>query len=103
MAVNPVNGDIYLTYNDWSEVSTDWANVYFTVSHDHGVTWAPAVRVDSDTGGSDQYMPAIAVTTDGSQVMVGFYDRRVDDWLIRRMAVIGDVNGRRLPSAATSP
>ena len=93
MAVNPVSGDIYMTYNDWSEVSTDWANVYFTVSHDHGVTWAPPVRVDTDPGISDQYMPSIAVTTDGSQVMIGFYDRRVDDWLIRRMAVIGDVTG----------
>ncbi|MEA2827012.1 MAG: hypothetical protein QOG43_1451 [Actinomycetota bacterium] len=93
MAANPVNGDVYLVYNDLSEVSTDWANVYLTVSHDHGVTWSPPERVDTDTGLSDQFMPSIAVSPDGTNVVVGFYDRRVDDWLIRHMAVIGDVSG----------
>lgn len=94
MAVNPVNSDIYLVYNDWSEVSTDWADVYLRVSNDDGATWSPPRRVDSDRGISDQYMPSVAVTADGAKVLVAFYDRRVDDWTIRRMAVIGDVSGQ---------
>ena len=96
MAVNPVSGDIYVVYNDWSQVSTDWADVYLKVSKDKGATWSAPIRVDSDTGISDQYMPTVAVTSDGTKVMVAFYDRRVDDWTIRRMAVIGDASGPNL-------
>jgi hypothetical protein len=79
MAVNPVSGDIYLVYNDWSEVSTDWADVYLRVSHDMGATWSEPSRVDTDPGISDQYMPTVAVTPDGTKVLVAFYDRRVDE------------------------
>lgn len=77
VAVNPVNGAIYVVYND-NPPGADRADVYFTQSLDNGATWSPPVRVNRDATTSDQWQPAVAVTPDGSRVGVFWYDRRND-------------------------
>jgi hypothetical protein len=75
-AVNPVTGEVYVVYNDKS--GTDRGNAYFSRSTNNGTTWSTPVKVNDDTGTHDQYMPSIAVTPDGTKLVVSFYDRRLD-------------------------
>jgi len=75
-AVNPVNNNLYVVYNDKVPSVGDSADVFFTMSTDGGVTWSDRVRVNDDATINDQWQPALAVTPDGRDLFVGFYDRR---------------------------
>jgi hypothetical protein len=92
-AVNPINGDIYLTYHDKGE-SSDAGNIYLVRSADGGATWGDPVRVNDDATRNDQWTPAMALTPDGSKLGIFWYDRRLDpaNRLIDRFGVIGDVS-----------
>jgi hypothetical protein len=61
-----------------STQGADKANIYFTHSEDSGLTWAAPVKVNDDTTTNDQFLPAIAVTPDGTRLAIDFYDRRND-------------------------
>ena len=93
-AVNPVNGHLYIVYNDKTS-GADKADVYFRMSTDGGATWSAAVRVNNDATNNDQFIPAIAVTPDGAKLAITFYDRRLDpaNALIDRFGVIGAIAG----------
>ena len=66
-----------MVYND--DVSgVDKANIFLRRSTDSGATWGLRLKVNSDTTNNDQFHPAIAVTPDGSRVLVSWYDRRND-------------------------
>jgi len=75
IAIDQDDGQIYITYS--SQVGPDHADVFLTVSKDHGKTWSPPVRVNDDATQTDQWMPSVAVTDEGT-VGVMFYDRRND-------------------------
>jgi hypothetical protein len=87
--------NIYLVYNDVGTQSGDAADVFFTQSNDGGTTWSAPVKLNDDTTTRDQFMPAIAVTPDGSHLMVSWYDRRNDpnNSMIDRYGVIGSISG----------
>ncbi len=93
--VNPYSGNIYVVFNDVGATAGDRADVYFTQSTDGGAHWAPRVRVNDDTTTRDQWQPAIAVLSGGSQLVVGFYDRRLDpaNSLIDRYGVFAPISG----------
>jgi hypothetical protein len=93
-AINPVTGDIYVVYNDNGQ-GNDKGDIYFTESTDGGNTWSSPVRVNDDNTRNDQWMPAIAVTPDGSHVGISWYDRRLDpaDNLIDRFGEIAGISG----------
>jgi hypothetical protein len=95
-AVNPVNGDIYLVYDDQPKGSADKGDIFFTMSGDGGNTWSKSIRVNDDTTTTDQWQPALALTPDGTHVFITWYDRRNDptnDSLIDRYGVIGTISG----------
>jgi len=75
-AVNPGSGELYLVYND--VVSGDRSNVYLIRSSNKGETWTAPVKVNDDGGTNDQFFPTVAVTPDGTTLVVAFYDRRHD-------------------------
>src|SRR5262245_15470434 len=80
-AVNPVNGDIYVAFDDWGNGSwqpQDRGNIYFTESTDGGRHWSKPVQVNDDQTNNDQWFPALAVTPDGGHVGLFWYDRRLD-------------------------
>jgi uncharacterized delta-60 repeat protein len=86
-AVNPSNGQLYVTYDDRGTKPGDKADVYFTMSNDGGATWydgvdpnhtTKAVRVNSDATTTDQWQPTIAASTDGRRVGVFYYSRQED-------------------------
>jgi subtilisin-like proprotein convertase family protein len=93
-AVNPINGNIYVVYND-NPAGTDRGDVYFKQSTDGGATWGSQVRVNSDAGTNDQWQPTLAVTPDGTALCVTWYDRRNDpgNTLIERWAAIATISG----------
>jgi hypothetical protein len=93
LVVNPVSGDLYLTFND---VATGGKpNVFFTQSTDGGDNWSTPVRVNDNTTATDSFQPVIAVTPNGNNVGMFWYDRRLDSAnnLIDRFGAIGVVSG----------
>ncbi|HVX60574.1 MAG TPA: hypothetical protein VHC19_08230, partial [Pirellulales bacterium] len=77
VAINPVNGDIYVTYDN-NPSGTDKADVYIVESVDGGNTWSAPVRVNDDSTTTDQWQPTIAVTPDGSKLGIFYYSRQDD-------------------------
>src|SRR5216683_7909206 len=69
-------GSISLMPRAWA-LMPPTSDVFLTVSHDHGKTWSAPVRVNDDATQTDQWMPSVAVTEEGT-VGVMFYDRRND-------------------------
>jgi hypothetical protein len=49
---NPVNGDLYVVYNDCSSTpcttATDHGNIFWRRSMDSGTTWGPATKVNDE-------------------------------------------------------
>jgi hypothetical protein len=75
IAVDPSSGNVYVAYP--SRSGADQANVFLTNSTDGGKTWSAPLRVNDDTTTTDQWMPSVAVASNGV-VGVMFYDRRRD-------------------------
>jgi hypothetical protein len=93
-AVNPVTGSLYVVYAD-KDGPNDRASIFFAESNDGGTTWGVIrQRLNDDATNNDQWAPSIAVTPDGTEVGVFWYDRRNDpaNSLIDRYGVIGSVN-----------
>jgi uncharacterized delta-60 repeat protein len=77
-AVNPISGQLYVTYDDIGTSAGDKADIYFKMSSDGGNTWSSAVRVNSDNTTTDQWQPALAASTDGRRVGIFYYSRQED-------------------------
>jgi hypothetical protein len=77
MVANPVNGDLYVVYHD-RETNTLNPNVYLLQSTNGGTNWSGRIKVNSDFTTNDHWQPAITVKPDGTQLFVGWYDRRGD-------------------------
>ncbi len=93
-AANPVNNHIYVVYND-DPSGVDHSNVFLRRSTTSGATWDAAIQVNSDATSNDQFHPAIAVTPDGTRLLVSWYDRRNDvgNSLIQRYGKIFSIDG----------
>jgi hypothetical protein len=76
-AVNPVNGDIYVTYSNY-QGGADKADVFLVQSTDGGATWGAPVRVNDDATTTDQWHPTLAVTPDGANLGIFYYSRQED-------------------------
>ena len=70
-------GRMYVTWSDYRNGDVD---VFCSKSEDHGKTWGPAVRVNTDAvhDGADQFFQWMAVDAADGSVNVVFYDRRGD-------------------------
>ena len=93
VAINPVSGQIYVAYAD-KGTGADRANIYMVQSTNNGVSWSAPLKINDDTTTNDQWQPAISVKPNGSQLFIGFYDRRNDaaNTLIDTYGAIGSVN-----------
>ncbi|MGI8694998.1 MAG: hypothetical protein ACR2JK_19195 [Geodermatophilaceae bacterium] len=89
IALNPVTGALYVVYHDTTAVLG--SDALLVASADNGGTWGAPIRIGKDQGRHDQFSPSVAVTHDGTQLMVGFYDRRTDlfDLNVERWGQIG--------------
>jgi len=77
VAVNPVNGNLYVTYNNIG-TAPDKADIQLVQSTDGGATWSAPVRVNDDATTTDQWQPTLAVSTDGTRLGVFYYSRQED-------------------------
>ncbi len=76
LAANPVSGALYVVFVDATQ--GDNANIYFTQSVNAGSSWSTPIRVNDDATANDQFLPALAVSADGTHLAIDFYDRRDD-------------------------
>jgi len=98
--VNPANGsELFLVYNDCTSspctTATDHGDIFLTSSTNGGTTWGASVKVNDDATTHDQYMPTIAITPNGQNLYITWYDRRDDpaNSLIERFGTLGSVGG----------
>lgn len=100
--VNPANGDVYVTWADGPGSADpnagDRGDVLFkqlhyssTLGYDSS-TWAGGTSIDGNNA-NDQWDPAVAVSSNGAFVFVGYYSRQDDssNQLIKPYATIGSV------------
>ncbi len=105
--VNPVSGNIYVTYDN-DGPGSDKADVFFVQSTDGGATWSAPLRVNDDATTTDQWMPTIVVSPAGDRLGVFYYSRQQDtanNNLFRRYGRIASVSGGTItftPSFAVS-
>jgi hypothetical protein len=76
-AVNPVSGDIYITFNDNPE-GEDKGDIFMVMSTDGGSTWSAPQQINDDGTTTDQWQPTIAVTPDGNRLGIFYYSRQDD-------------------------
>jgi uncharacterized repeat protein (TIGR01451 family) len=75
--VNPVTGDIYVTYaNDGAGI--DKADIFFVLSANGGATWSAPLKVNDDITTTDQWSPTIAVMPNGQSFGIFYYSRQED-------------------------
>ena len=70
-AVNPVNGNIYVIYDN-DGTSSDKADIFFEQSTDGGTTWSAPLKVNDDATTTDQWQPTIVVSPAGDRLGI-FY------------------------------
>ncbi len=77
LGIDPHTGRLYVAWSDYRNGDVD---VFVSTSSDHGQTWGPAVRVNSDPlhDGADQFFQWLAVDPVSGAANVIFYDRRGD-------------------------
>jgi len=74
----PHGGNLYVSWSDYTNGDVD---VFVSSSADHGRSWNPPVRVNSDPihNGADQFFQWMAVDPVSGAVNLVFYDRRPDN------------------------
>jgi FG-GAP-like repeat len=106
-AVNPVSGNIYVTYDN-DGPGSDKADVFFVQSTDGGATWSAPLRVNDDATTTDQWMPTIVVSPAGDRLGIFYYSRQEDpanNNLFKRYGRIASISGGTItftPSFAVS-
>jgi hypothetical protein len=96
--VDPANAsELFVVYNDCTRApcstATDHGDIFLTSSTDGGTTWSASVKVNDDATTHDQFMPTVAITPNGQNLFVTWYDRRNDPFnsLIERFGTLGSV------------
>ncbi len=78
VVVNPLNGNLYLTFNNKGQGS-DKADIFMVTSTDGGASWStPPTKVNDDVTTTDQWQPTIAITPDGQNLGIFYYSRQED-------------------------
>jgi hypothetical protein len=90
-AVDPNNGNLYVTWSQRGEERSDPADIYFMASTDAGETWTDPIKLTDDaTLGYSKYHPAVSVAPDG-RVDVAWYDFRNDPFFDPEAADAGSM------------
>jgi len=73
----PKGGRLFVSWSDYRNGEVD---IFSSTSNDHGATWSPAVRVNSDPvhNGAEHFFQWMAVDPAHGAAYVVFYDRRGD-------------------------
>src|SRR5262249_40932223 len=74
LAINPPDAPLAISWNDSGAGNSD---ILPATSRDNGQTWSAPTRVNSDTGGADQFFPSVIFGPDGL-MHLAWLDRRDD-------------------------
>jgi hypothetical protein len=87
IAIDPRTGRLYVAWSDYRNGEVD---VFSSTSADHGETWSPLVKVNTDAvhDGGDHYFQWLAVDAATGDAYVVFYDRRNDPKNRRQTVVL---------------
>lgn len=90
ISIDPRKGQGERLYVTWSDYRNGGVDVFCSTSADHGATWSPAVRVNTDPlhDGADHYFQWMAVDPSDGSVDVVFYDRRGDPQNRKQIVVL---------------
>ena len=77
VVANPITGQLYMVYAD-NPVGADKADVFLVASNDNGATWGAPQRMNTDAGINEQWQPTLAISPNGLNLGVFWYDRRLD-------------------------
>jgi hypothetical protein len=75
IAVDPVNGALYVVWQDSRFSGGVHDDIAFSQSTDGGMTWSPAVKINQTTNGAAAFTASVHVAADGT-VGVTHYDFR---------------------------
>jgi hypothetical protein len=92
VAVNQATGDLYMVYAD-NPAGVDRADIFLTQSTDGGATWSTPTRVNDDATTRDQFQPSIALSPDGTNIGVFYYDFDAGTNLINYVGRKGTLSG----------
>lgn len=86
------NGRIYINWADQRNGVED-TDIWLTYSDDQGSTWCPAMRVNDDKPGKQQFFTWMDIDQSTGALYVIFYDRRAYDDLQTDVYVASSING----------
>ena len=69
---------VVYSYDPDGQDQGDVIDVFYRRSCNYGASWEPEVRLNDDSGLTDQFFPAVVVNED-NVVAASWYDRRLDD------------------------
>jgi hypothetical protein len=77
IGIDPRDGRLYVTWSDYRNGEVD---VFSSTSNDHGETWSPALKVNSDAAhdGEAHFFQWLAIDPATGDEYILFYDRRND-------------------------
>ncbi|HCV43087.1 MAG TPA: hypothetical protein DGH68_06350, partial [Bacteroidetes bacterium] len=104
VAVNPVSGYIYVTFNN-KGAGSDKGDIFLVQSIDGGATWSAAVKINDDVTTTDQWQPTVAVTPAGNKMGIFYYSRQEDvagNNLFKFYGRIGNISGATVSWPAAS-
>ena len=70
---NPINGNLYVVWQDGRFSSTGQPKIAFSQSTDGGTTWSTPIEIDQAPGDTQAFTAQIAVGSDGT-IGVSYYD-----------------------------
>jgi hypothetical protein len=87
IAIDPRSGRLYVAWSDYRNGEVD---VFVSTSADHGQTWSPALKVNSDPAhnGCDHFFQWLAVDAATGDAYIAFYDRRNDPHNRKQIVVL---------------
>ena len=104
-AVNPVNGNIYVIYDN-DGTGSDKADIFFEQSTDGGATWSAPLKVNDDATTTDQWQPTILVSPAGDRLGIFYYSRQEDpasNNLFKYYGRTATISGGTVTFAASAP
>ena len=83
VAVNPMNGRIYLVYADlpFPGSSTDRGDIFINEGVPQGdgsLNWTAVRKVNNDGTATDQWNPSVVINPVGTEIFIGYYSRQGD-------------------------
>ena len=101
VSIDNNNGTLYVAYS--ARNGFDQADIFLVKSNDNGNTWSDPIQVNDDGTSNDQWMPSVAVTSNGV-IGIIFYDRRNDpnNFDIDLYLALSKDGGRLISSQSTN-